>query len=88
MYDFHENNLPPVFHDFFTPVSSVHNYNTRLASKDSYYISKVRTNYGKFNIRYVAAKVWNSIDETFKSKRRSQFKKLITNNILNTYVDI
>ena len=44
MYDFHENNLPSVFHDFFTPVSSVHKYNTRLASKDLYYISKVRTN--------------------------------------------
>ena len=63
MYDFHENNLPPVFHDFFTPVSNVHKYNTRLASKDSYYISKVRTNYGKFSFRYVGAKVWNSIDD-------------------------
>ena len=88
MYDFHENNLPPVFHDFFTPVSNVHKYNTRLASKDSYYTSKVRTNYGKFNIRYVGAKVWNSIDESFKFKKRSQFKKLVTNNILNTYLDI
>ena len=88
MYDFHENNLPSVFHDFFTPVSSVHKYNTRLASKDSYYISKVRTNYGKFNIRFVGAKVWNSVDESFKSKRRNQFKKLVTSNILNTYLDI
>ena len=88
MYDFHENNLPSVFHDFFTPESSVHKYNTRLASKDSYYISKVRTNYGKFNIRFVGAKVWNSIDESFKSKRRNQFKKLVTSNILNTYLDI
>ena len=88
MYDFHENNLPSVFHDFFTSVSSVHKYNTRLASKDSYYISKVRTNYGKFNIRFVGAKVWNSIDKSFKSKRRNQFKKLVTSNILNTYLDI
>ena len=88
MYDFHENNLSSVFHDFFTPVSSVHKYNTRLASKDSYYISKVRTNYGKFNIRFVGAKVWNSIDESFKSKRCNQFKKLVTSNILNTSLDI
>ena len=41
MYDFHENNLPSVFHDFFTSVSSLHKYNTSLASKESYYISKV-----------------------------------------------
>ena len=63
--DFHANILPSVFHDFFTPVNRVHQYNTRLASKDSYYISKVRTNYGKFNIRFVGAKVWNSIQEDF-----------------------
>ena len=69
-------------------MSSVHKYNTRLASKDSFYISKVRTNYGKFNIRFVGAKVWNSIDENFKSKRRNQFKKLVISNILNTYLDI
>ena len=30
---------------------------------------KVRTNYGKFNIRYVGTKVWNSIDH----------EKLLTN---------
>ena len=59
-----------------------------LASKDSYYISKVRTSYGKFNIRFIGAKVWNSIDESFKSKRRNQFKKLVTSNILSTYLDI
>ena len=53
MYDFHDNNLLPVFHDVFTPVSSVHKYNTSLASKESYYhdISKVRTNYGR-QIKY------------------------------------
>ena len=87
VYDFHANILPSVFHDFFTPVNRVHQYNTRLASKDSYYISKVRTNYGKFNIRFVGAKVWNSIQEDFKSKSRKQFKKLLTNHICNTYKD-
>ena len=89
MYDFRENNLPSVFHDFFTPVSRLcTRIHTGLASKDSYYISKVRTNYSKFNIRFVGAKVWNSIDESFKSKRRNQFKKLVTSNILNTSLDI
>ena len=87
VYDFHANILPSVFHDFFTPVNRVHQYNTRLASKDSYYISKVMTNYGKFNIRFVGAKVWNSIQEDFKSKSRKQFKKLLTNHICNTYKD-
>ena len=29
----------------------MHQYQTRLASKISYYLPKARTNYGKFNIR-------------------------------------
>ena len=40
--NFHADVLPPVFRDFFKPVSSIHHYNTRLASKNSYYISKIR----------------------------------------------
>ena len=31
---------------------------------------KVRTNYGKFNIRYVGAKVWNLIDEKLITNKR------------------
>ena len=43
-------------------------YQTRLASKISYYLPKARTSYGKFNIRFFGAKVWNSIDDSLKSK--------------------
>lgn len=85
MYDFHSNTLPSVFQDFFRPINKVHNYNTRLASRDSFYITKIRTNYGKFNIRYVGAIIWNEIKDDFKSTRRHSFKKLIINQILNTY---
>ena len=85
MYDFHSNTLPSVFQDFFRPINKVHNYNTRLASRDSFYITKIRTSYGKFNIRYVGAIIWNEIKDDFKSTRRHSFKKLIINQILNTY---
>ena len=33
---------------FFTKINKIHNYNTRLASKQSYYIPPARTDYGKF----------------------------------------
>ena len=36
MHDFHGDVLPPIFRDFFKPVSGIHQYNTRLASKNSY----------------------------------------------------
>ena len=48
MYDYFTGKLPYVFNDFFTKVNKIHNYNTRLASKQSYYIPPARTNYGKF----------------------------------------
>ena len=61
---------------FFMSINKVHQYKTRLASKISYYLPKARTNYGKFNIRFFGAKVWNSIEESLKSKSRTCFKNL------------
>ena len=49
MFQYHINLLPKAFDNFFSRMSSKHNYNTRLASKSNYYIDHVRTNYGKFN---------------------------------------
>ena len=37
---------------FFTKISQIHTYNTRLGAKQSYYLPKARTNYGIFNIRF------------------------------------
>ena len=51
---------------FFTRVTNIHNYNTRLAAKQSYYLPFVRTNYGKFNIRFQGPSIWNSIDDHIK----------------------
>ena len=66
MYKFHNNVLPAAFHSFFTKVTSVHNYNTRFAAKNSYYLPYARTNYGKFNIRFQGPSVWNTIDDNVK----------------------
>ena len=41
-------------------VASIHSYNTRLASKSTYYLNTIKTNYGKFNFRFAAVKVWNN----------------------------
>ena len=55
MHDYHTDALPSVFQGFFKPIHNIHRYNTRLASKDTYYTFKIRTNYGKFNIRFSGA---------------------------------
>ena len=50
MFHYYDNLLIKAFDNYFTFMSSKHNYNTRLASKSTYYIDHVRTNYAKFNL--------------------------------------
>ena len=85
MYDYYSNRLPLIFDNFFKSINKVHQYQTRLASKISYYLPKARTNYGKFNIRFFGAKVWNSIDDSLKSKSRACFKNLLKELIISNY---
>ena len=64
-----------VFDPYFNSVRMLHNYNTRLSSKMTYVIPKVRTNYGTFNIRFQGAKVWNDISDDLKLLPLKMFKK-------------
>ena len=66
MYHYYYHLLPSSFENFFQTVASIHSYNTRLPSKSAYYINTIKTNFGKFNIRFAAVKVWNHFDESIK----------------------
>ena len=85
MYKFHNNLLPNAFDTFFTRVSETHNYNTRLSSKISYSLPKVRTNYGIFNIRFQGPKLWNSISEDIKILSIWKFKAEIKCDYIKDY---
>ena len=51
MYKYHNQLLlPSVLNSFFTKISQIHTYNTRLGAEQSYYLSKARTNYGVFKV--------------------------------------
>ena len=70
------NNLLPedIFDDYINPIS--HCYNTRFKANKKLYIHKINTNYGKFDIKYSAAKVWNDIPLVIRnSSSLSIFKK-------------
>ena len=82
MYHYYYNLLPSSFENFFQTVASIHSYNTRLASKSTYYINTIKTNYGKFNIRFAAVKVWNHLDESIKHLPLKTFKNKVKLNIL------
>ena len=85
MYDYHTGNLPISFKSYFTNVNEKHNYNTRLASKCNYYLPKVRTNYGKFNIKFSGVKIWTSISDSTKKLNKVKFKERVIDDILVTY---
>jgi len=85
MFKYYHNLLPMVFDNYFTCISPKHNYNTRLASKSTYYIDQVRTNYGKFNLHFSCPSICNNLDEEIKSLSPRLFKQTLTKQFLSSY---
>ena len=85
MHKFHNHLLQPVFNNFFTLINKTHNYNTRLASKQSYSLPKARTNYAIFNIRFQGVKLWNSLDESLKFLSTSQLNSKLKISFLDLF---
>ena len=85
MYDFHSGILPPAFSNYFTAVNKHHKYNTRLASRSSFALPQIRTNYGKFSIKFQGTKIWNSLSEETKSLHRLAVKKTLKKEIIQSY---
>ena len=86
MHDYHHDKLAKVFKMYFTPTSTRHKYNTRFSSKDNYSLPLVKTNYGKFNIRFAGATLWNSLDENLKKQKKK--KTLRANYLIPSLVAI
>ena len=86
VYTFKNSLLPPVFDTFFSPVSDSYQYNTTSAAKRSYYLPRVRTNYGKFSIRFQGPKIWNLIDDHIKSVSFAQFKLNLRHSYLFFFI--
>ena len=85
MYKVHNNLLPKAYDQFFQLISSIHKYNTRLASRSLYYIKNIRTSYGKFNIHFAAATIWNNLDDNIKHLSQRSFKTNIKLSIIQSY---
>ena len=85
MFQYYHNLLPKAFNNSFSSISSKHNYNARLASKSTYYIDHVSTNYCKFNSHFSGSFIWNNLDEDLKSLSLNSFKQTMTKQFLTTY---
>ena len=76
--------LPPKFCNLFTPVSSVHNFNTRSANH--IYIPKHRKMIFQHNIRYTGPKIWNDLPEQIKkSLSTTSFKYRMKKMLISAY---
>ena len=73
MHQFNTGKLPKIFDSFSVKTSCKHNVNTCFASRSIFYLPKIRTNYGKFNIRFNGPKLWNELDERFKCLTSNRF---------------
>ena len=85
MFKFHLNMLPSSFSNFFTLISSRHKDEARLASRSTFCVPSVRTNYGRFNIRFKGAFLWNNLEESLKRLSLCNFKRSLKNDILESY---
>ena len=87
MFKFYHNLLPSVFHYFFTPISSRHKYiNTRLCLNQRFvFLLAARTNYGKFNISFKRAVLWNNIEVSLKILRFDKFKCFRKKSLIMSY---
>ena len=59
--------------------------NTRFATRSTFYVPKIRTNYGKFNIRYNGPILQNETDERFKILTPYSFKRELSSQFINFY---
>ena len=68
MFNFEHGKIPTTFRHLFKQTSEVHNYNTRQASMNKYYLilPKARTNFRRNFINFQGVKIWNDIPINFK----------------------
>ena len=59
MYKYMNGMLPELFRDMFTPISDIHNYDTRQAKNKKLFVSFKSTSRGQQSITYIGPHVWN-----------------------------
>ena len=82
MFQFHVNVLPSAFNNFFNLAKNRHCHNT--VSKQSFCLPRVKTNYGKFSLRYLGPLIWNDIDTSVKTKSKIIFKSKLIEEFLRS----
>ena len=67
--------LPQIFENYFLSLDLAHNCNTRSKSNKNYFLDFVRTNFGKYSLKFKGFQLWNKMPSKFKSFSFFRFKK-------------
>jgi len=85
MHKLNDGLLPSIYNGLFQRSSDLHNYHTRYASNQNYFIPSVHSNIGKKLISYKGAVIWREINAEYKNLRLHHFKKTMRNYWLSQY---
>ena len=88
VYECHNNLAPTHFTDYFTQISAIHSYNTRVAARGEYVIVRKNTLvYGIRPICFNGAKIWNDIPPEIRdSPSVWNFGKRLKKLLLDSYI--
>ena len=82
MHAFGNGLLPNTFNDYFTKIQFLHKHDTRLKTRQKYYLPRMTTSLGQRSLTYLGPKIWSEIPNELKSLSvygfRKQYKKHLT----------
>ena len=83
VFDLNDNRYAHDITHYLSPLP--HQYSTRLASGENYYIPKMNLTLCQHTLKYAATKHWNSLPDPIKIiKNRTTFKNTLKHHILNS----
>ena len=86
MYKYNSNTLPNYFRPLFTPINTVHRYQTR-ASNSNYFVPQKKSSFGMCSLSYLGTKNWHEIPTTIKDKTSlNSFTNSYKNFLLEKYI--
>ena len=74
MHQHSKNSLPSCFSTFFTPLSDIHEKQTKSKTKSNFYLRKFSTRRCQRSLKYHGVKIWNSLSPKLRNQSFKSFK--------------
>ena len=84
MHSFENNFLPTHFNQYYSSVQAIHNYPTRFATSQNFFLPRVHSSQAQCTFKFIGPKIWSEIHDHIKSLSASPFglKKHYKNYLL------